>query len=422
MSATQPPSKSKRLRPLLILGGAVLVIFALSMLSNTPEDRPQQDMAPLVRVVPATPSPYRFTVRANGSVSPRTESELISQVEGEITEMSPALVAGGFFAEGDLLARIDSADYRVDREAARAQVARAESEHRRAKKELDRQGRLADRSVSSESRIDDAENNYRIAEASLREAQARLERAERDLARTEIRAPYRGRVRSEQVDVGQFVSRGNPIATIYAVDFAEIRLPIPDRELAFLDIPLVPDATREQSEAAYYGARVRLNAEFAGAHHEWEGRLVRSEAELDARSRMIYLVARVPDPFGLETPRTAPLAIGLFVEAEIEGQAIPEAFLLPRDALRPGEQVYVVDKEGQIDFRDIELLRTERDQIVVAGGLKPGERVCTSALDAAIDGMHVRVADPLGQSTTEGLAETRELPGATAGEPAEAIQ
>lgn len=392
------------LRPLLILGAAVLVIFALSALQRTPEEKPHQNIAPLVRVVPATPSPYRFSVRANGEVSPRTESDLIPQVAGEIVEMSPALVAGGFFEEGDLLARIDAADYRVDREAARAQVARAKSEYRRADKELKRQGRLAEGSVASESRIDDAENAYHIAEASHREAEARLERADRDLSRTEIRAPYRGRVRSETVDLGQFVNRGNTIARIYAVDFAEVRLPIPDRELAFLDIPLVPGALRENTEAAYYGARVRLRAEFAGGVHEWEGHLVRSEAELDPRSRMIHLVARVEDPFGLQTERTAPLAIGLFVEAEIEGRAIPTAFLLPRDALRPGEQVYVIDDEGRVRFRKIELLRTERDQIVVASGLNAGERVCTSALDAAIDGMIVRVADPAGKTAVEGLA------------------
>jgi RND family efflux transporter MFP subunit len=398
--------RSPKLRPLLILGAAALVILILFLGRRSPEERPQQNAAPLVRVSTATAAPFQFTVSANGSVSPRTESDLIPQVSGEIIEMSPSLVAGGFFEAGDLLTRIDAADYRVDREAARAQVARARSEHGRTKKELDRQRRLAGQSIASESRIDDAENEFKISEASLREAEARLERAERDLDRTSIRAPYRGRVRSEQVDVGQFVTRGTAIARIYAVDYAEIRLPLPDRELAFLDvIPLGTGGVESEGGAAPNGARVHLKADFAGASHQWEGQLVRTEAELDPRSRMVHLVARVADPFGLETERTAPLAIGLFVDATIEGQKLDEAFVLPRDALRPGDQVYIVDPEGRIRFRKIELLRTERDRIIVGGGLQPGERVCTSPLDAALDGMQVRV---VGAADPQGLADRLE--------------
>lgn len=389
-----------KLQPLLILGAALLVVFVLFRLQRSPEERPRQDTAPLVRVVIAEPAAFHFEVVANGAVSPRTESDLIPQVSGEIVEMSPALVAGGFFESGDLLARIDEADYRVDREAARAQVARAESEYGRAKKELGRQQQLADRSVASQSRIDDSENAFRIAEASLRESQARLERASRDLERTTIRAPYRGRVRSEQVDVGQFVNRGDRIARIYAVDFAEIRLPLPDRELAYLDVPLGPQA-KSDSEIPPDAPQVWLEANFAGEAHRWEGRLVRTEAELDPRSRMVNLVARVADPFGLETERSAPLAIGLFVEARIEGLHVDRAFVLPRDSLRPDNRLYLVDANDQIQFREVELLRTERDRIIVGSGLVAGDRVCTSPLDAALEGMNVRVVEDAAQPSVE---------------------
>lgn len=400
-------SAASKLRPILILAFAALLVVVLALVQRRPEERPQPDAAPLVRVAKAQPADYRLVVRANGNVQPSVEGDLVPQVSGEIVEMSPALVAGGFFEKDELLARIDAADYRVERAAARAQVARARSEFDRAEKELQRQRRLADRSVASQSRIDDAENAYRIAEASLQEARARLERADRDLARTEIRAPYRGRVWEENVDLGQFVNRGNPIARLYAVDYAEVRLPIPDRELAYLDIPQVRPTLGGAANDAPNGPRVLLTAEFAGAERSWEGRIVRTEAELDPRSRMIHLVARVPDPFGLETERDAPLAIGLFVDAAIEGRSLEDVYLLPRDALRPGDRVYVVDDEGQIRFRDVELVRTERDQIVVAAGLAPGERVCTSALDAAIDGMRVRVAapKPAAAATGEGLAD-----------------
>lgn len=398
------------LRPLLILGAALLIVATLLVLRQSPEERPQRNAAPLVRTTIAEPTDYRFVVRANGSVTPRTESELIPQVSGEVVEMSPKLVAGGFFQDGDFLARIDPADYRVDREAARAQVARAQSEFARAEKELERQKRLADRSVASQARIDDSVNAYRVAEASLREAQARLERAERDLARTEIRAPFRGRVRSKQVDLGQFVNRGESIAVLYAIDFAEVRLPVPDRELAYLDLDKLRAAIAG-TEAGTIGARVTLHAEFAGSDHQWVGELDRTEGELDPKSRMIHLVARVPDPYLLEPPRSAPLAIGLFVEAVIEGREVEDAFVLPRDALRAGGHVYVVDDESRLHFRDVEVLRTERDQVILAGGLESGERVCTSPLDAALDGMLVRVA-PSDREQDSGIAAAEEKPAA----------
>ena len=391
----------KTVRPVLILAATFLVILMLFLGRRTPEENPKSYPPPLVRVAIGTPTSYQFSVPANGSVSPRTETDLIPQVSGEVISMSPALVAGGFFVAGVELARIDGADYRVNREATRAQVARAESDYARAEKELSRQSRLATQSVASESRIDDAENAYRVAEASLREAEARLERAERDLARTRILAPYRGRVRSEQIDLGQFVDRGQAIATVYAVDFAEVRLPIPDRELAFLDVPLTHGTTTAES-AELIGPKVLISADFAGGFHEWEGRLVRSEAELDPRSRMVHLVARVADPFGLSTPRSAPLAIGLFVDAVITGQTAEGAFLLPRDSLRPNSQVFIVDAENRIHFRDVTLLRAERDQIVIGSGLEAGDRVCTSPLDAAIEGMLVRV---VGSPTPEAFTD-----------------
>lgn len=394
-----------RLQPLWILAAAALVVATLLWLREEPAERPRTDTSPLVRVIEARPGPHRFRVAANGTVSPRTESDLIPQVSGEIVEMSPSLVAGGYFQEGDLLARIDDADYRVEAAAARALVARARSEFQRAEKERARQRRLADRSVASESRIDDAENAFGIAAASLEEARARLQRAERDLARTEIRAPYRGLVRSEQVDLGQFVNRGSPIARIYAVDAAEVRLPVPDRELAYLDMEQLGRQIASPGGVETVGARVILRAEFAGAAHEWIGHLVRTEGELDPRSRMVRLVARVLDPLGLETPRSAPLTIGLFVDAEIEGRRLEDAFVLPRDALRAGDRLFVVDDEGRIRFRDVELLRATRDHIVVRDGLVAGDRVCTSALEAAIDGMAVRVAgDAPAPAAPEGVA------------------
>lgn len=373
----------------MIVFATLAVVIALWAFSGKPPEQELPTSAPLVRVERAEPRDHRFVVRAHGSVAPRAESDLVPQVSGEVVWMSRSLVPGGFFEKGEALLEIDRADYEVEREAARAAVARAESEFARAETERDRQRQLADRSVASQARIDDAENRYNVTRAQLAEAKARLRRAVRDLERTKLRAPYPGRVRSEKVDLGQFVQRGTSIGSIYSVDYAEVRLPLPDRELAYVDVPLV--ARRSEGGVENGGSPVTLRAEFAGAQRSWQGEIVRTEGELDPRSRMVHVVARVADPYAADIDM--PLAVGLFVEAEIVGRTLEGAYVLPRTALRPGGRVYVVAPDDTLEVRDVEVVRTERDRIVIGAGLAPGDRVCVSPLGAAIEGMEVRVAD-----------------------------
>jgi RND family efflux transporter MFP subunit len=329
---------------------------------------------------------------------PRTESDLIPQVSGEVIWVSPRLVSGGFFEEDDPLLRIDPSDHRVELEAARAVVARTKSEFARAETEIERQRSLAVQGVASQARIDDAENAFQVAEAELREQTAKLARAERDLDRAEIRAPYQGRVRSERVDVGQFVSRGVSIATLYATDYAEVRLPLPDRDLFYLDIPFDLSGKQVTSDGdpteLQLGPKVQLRAEFAGRPRTWIGHIVRTEGEIDAKSRMVHLVARVEDPYGQNgTTGSAPLAVGLFVEAEIQGRRVENVFVLPRTALRTdagNDLAYVVDAGDRLRFKAVEVLRAKRDVVVIGSGLRPGDRVCVSPMAAAVNGMAVR--------------------------------
>ncbi len=348
-------------------------------------------LAPLVRVTEVLPRNLVLKVRGHGTVVPRSESDLVPQVSGEVVWVSPALAPGGFFDAGEPLLRIDPTDYELALEAAAAAAARAESEVVKSRKELERQRRLAESEAASEARIDQVENAFRGAKAGLREAGARRQRAERDLARTELRAPYTGRVREENVDVGQFASRGAPLAKLYAVDFAEVRVPVPDRELAYLDLPL---AYRDGKTSASEGPRVELRAEFAGTEHRWTGRLVRTEGEIDPRSRTVTVVARVEEPYARSgNGARPPLAVGLFVDVEIEGRQVERAVVLPRLALREGNHVYVVDDDDRLRIRAVEVLREDRDEVVITAGLAAGERVTLSPLRGAVDGMVVRVAE-----------------------------
>jgi RND family efflux transporter MFP subunit len=198
-------------------------------------------------------------------------------------------------------------------------------------------------------------------------------------------APYDGRVRSERVDAGQFVRRGEAIGTVYAVDFAEVRLPIHANELAYLDLPI-----SKAGQALATQSEVTLSAEFAGTVHSWQGKVVRTEGELDPTTRMVQVVAQVANPYDSRQER-APLAVGLFVDAMIHGKTISNATVLPRSALRRGNQVFVVDEQDRLRFRTVNVLRLVDDQVYIGEGLRGGERVCVSALQSTTDGMLVRV-------------------------------
>jgi RND family efflux transporter MFP subunit len=310
-------------------------------------------------------------------------------VDGKIVAISPSLVSGGFFAQGDVLLEIEPLDYRTRLAKARAFLDRSTSDLDNAQKNHKRQERLLARGAVSDAHLDDAFNRLKIAEATLQEAKANLSQAERDLARTKIMAPFDGRVRSERVDVGQFVRRGDQVGTIYATDYAEVRLPIHDDELAFLDIPLL----HHDQELATY-PDVTLSANFAGDRRQWQGQVVRTEGELDPETRMIHVVARVADPYGNaggQSGAIAPLSIGLFVDAEIHGRTEANVTVLPRTALRDDNQLLIVDRENKLRFRQVEVLRVNGSNVYVGKGVAPGDRVCLSAMQSSMEGMLVRV-------------------------------
>jgi RND family efflux transporter MFP subunit len=381
--------RARRWLPLALLAAGALGVMLL--LATRPEvaTRPPGSAAPLVRTVQVELADVQLSVRTHGTVAPRTESELIPEVAGSVVWVSPALVSGGFFEQGEPLLRIDPADYAAALERARATLLQRQSEFERARKDLARRKGLAAREYASAAQLDDSVTAATVADAALRTARAELERAERDHARTEIRAPFAGRVREERVDVGQFVNRGGAIAKLYAIDYAEVRLPVPDDELAHLDLPLAAPGPAE----AAGGPLVVLRARFAGEEREWEGRVVRTEGEIDPRSRMVHVVARIDDPYARRAPDArAPLAVGLFVEAEILGRAAEQVAALPRAALRGRDQVFVVDSADKLRFRTVDVLRVGREQVLIRAGLEPGERVCLSPLESAVDGMQVRVA------------------------------
>ena len=363
-----------------------------TLLSTRPQLDPSEPepVAPAVRVMRVNPGSERMVVHAQGTVAPRTEAELVPEVSGNVLWISPKLVAGGYFEKGEPLLRIDDRDYRYALARAAAAVDRAIAENEFATFELRRLLEMEASDFISPSDLETGMRAARVTEATLADARAALNQAELDLSRTEVLAPFTGLVRSERVDPGQFVNRGSAIAKLYAVDFVEVRLPIADRQLAYLDIPPMQRGELDESSAP----EVLLSADFAGRHYRWRGAIVRTEAEIDMRSRMVNAVARVRTPGDAAgNPDYAPPPVGLFVEAEIQGRSAENVVVAPRSAIRNGNQVLIVDDDDRLRFRTVGIARIYGDDAYIDGGLEKGERVCLTVLQAVIDGMRVEVVE-----------------------------
>lgn len=384
--------------PVGILLGAVVVA---SLLVGARKELPKQEevsTAMLVDVIEVDQKNVDLRIITQGTVEPRTETSLLSEIRGKIIEVSPQFVAGGFFAPGDLLVQIDPSDYQVQVKSAQAalasrqaqlaqEVARAEQ----AKKDWEQlQGKRGEASDLVLRRPQLAE-----AQASVRAAEADLEQAQRDLERTSIRAPYEGMVRTKMADIGQFVSVGAQLGEIFAVDYAEVRLPLSDRDLAFIELPRQADAPGDNNELVQRAYPVaQLSAEIAGRLHQWTAPVVRSEGVIDRSSRVTYVVAQVADPYGLHRQENSlPLRMGSFVEAELDGLTVEAVFAVPRYVIKGTNQLLVMDDDGRLRIREVDVVRAERDFAYVEGGLSVGERVVTTAIETPIEGMALRTRD-----------------------------
>lgn len=387
----------------------VLVIAVLAvaggvtalMLANPVKAAPRPSMAniPLVRVMEAAPTNVQLTVYSQGSVQPRTQIVLSPEISGVVAEVSPSLVPGGFFETGEVLVRIESKDYELAATqalaqviAAKARLVREQAEADVAKTEWEELG-----GGRTPSALTLREPQLAEAQAALASAEATLEQARRELEKTRLKAPFAGRVSSEDVDIGQFVNRGAPLAVLQSVETAEVRLPIPPDQAGYAELPI---PWRE----GMGGGRpeVHLSGQLGGDTHTWTGRIVRTESEVDTRTRMIIAVAEVANPYERrDDVQRPPLLAGLFVNAEILGHTLTNVYEIPRDAVRGRDRLLIVDPENRLRFRTVDIVRAERGRVVIEKGLDPGERICLSPLEAPVDGMQVR----LGESGAQGAAQ-----------------
>ena len=394
----------KFMLPLFLIIGSVLVVIALAswQKSKSAERKPDTEKAVLVETIDAEVVSLNFTVNSQGTVRPRTETTLVSEVSGKIVSVAPEFVAGGFFRAGQQLLQIDPSDYETALKRAEAALA-------------SRVARLADETARSEQALRDWKNmgkqgqpsdlvlrkpQVADAKANVSAAEADVQKARRDLERTSISLPYDGLVKQKAVDIGQYVTLGTRLGVTFAIDTAEVRLPLTHDDLNYLDLPSETEVRNNDKPFP----PVTLSARNGDGVSQWQARIIRTEGVVDETSRVIFAVAQVVDPYGvLGQSHQQELKIGTFVNAEIQGLPADNVVVLPRYVLRADNTVLTANADNELEILPVTVLRAEPKKVYLSGGIEGGTRVVITTLDAPVPGtkLAIRGLDEPVQDTAE---------------------
>jgi RND family efflux transporter MFP subunit len=380
--------KNKKLIPIAIFGGLLLIAMIIRLNPPQPEQRVPFSgpmMTVETRVVEQTD--YPIMLESYGTVQPRTRSILVAQVGGQIVSVNENVRDGGFFEEGDVLAKIDPRDYEADvriAEAtlmdARQALAEAEARTNQAKEDWARLGNSGE-APDLVLRIPQLE----AAKAKVISAESALQKAKLDLERTNIIAPFAGRILRKFVDLGQVVSPNTQLAEIYATDYVEIRLPLRNRDLPYIDLP----ESYRFGDVSRTSGHVEIHSDLGGKD-SWDAELVRTEGAIDETARQLHVIAQIDDPFGRDNEDRAPLKIGQYVTARLEGKTVPGALVIPNNTIYQGTYVYTVE-DGILRRRDIEIDWQNDVDAIIGTGLSPGDLLVTTPLGQVTSGIRVTV-------------------------------
>lgn len=372
--------------PLLIVVLGIGVAIALGATKPPPEKKEDSLRLVSLYVDDVRSDTVTMSVQTQGEVRPKTEIDIVPQVSGRVVSVSDAFAEGAEFAPDTTLIKIDDAEYKLAVIRAEARVAEAVTnlERELANAQIKRDEWKVKKNTKTPTPFALNEPQVEEARAKIRSAEAELAEARLNLARTQIKVPFRGRVRSKMVGLGQYVTPGVPLGRVFSTDTIEIRLPLTDAQLFELNLPLGFMAEGENAPA------VTLRARVGNREHTWQGRIVRTQAAVDQQTRLIYAFAEVSDPYGLSEESTMPLAVGLFVTAEIEGTEQRTAYTIPRVALRKDDEVYVIKDDETLEIRKVDVLSTSEERVLLSGGVQVGEQVVTSTIPAAVNGMRVQ--------------------------------
>ena len=367
-----------RLAPLFVIFIGIFFAFIISISSPKPKKGIEFPKPTPVFYEELKKQDITLRVKSNGEVKPLNEINLISQVSGKIIDAADEFVDGGIIKAGSPLVWVDDRDYQLA-------VISAESNVAKAKKLLEREiaeSELARRDWK-ELGIGDANPltlripQLKEAEANVNAANANLERAKLNLERTVVTLPFQGIIKKKITGIGQFVGAGSILATAFSTEEVQIALPLTDYELSYLGLPLAYQGQYSSSP------EVKFISNISNKKYEWNGRITRTAGSIDPPTRLVYVYAEVLNPYDTSPP----LAIGMFVDAEIEGKKISDAFLIPNSSITDDTFINTIDDENYLRIKEVEVLGVVDDYLVIKGDIKEGVRVVTSPLNNAEDGM-----------------------------------
>jgi RND family efflux transporter MFP subunit len=382
--------KMKRaLLPFLVIVIALVLTFALVNSRKTPKPHEAPHLGPLVDVGILTKANRQILISGTGSAQSRYEVSITPQVKGRVSELSPQMVAGGTFQKDELLFAIEDVDYQLAIAHAQANLAQAELE-------LLRNENLADlarkewHSLNSESALEPNplvvyEPQLKSARALRDAAQANVKQAELNLERTRVFAPFDCYVRSEQLEIGQFLNTGAPVAIVAGIDQMEIVVPLSLDEIVWLQVPR--KGTKQR------GSLAKVELQSGGRTFHWQGEITRALGEIDPRNRMARVVVTVNDPFAEDTEKMNllnDLLPGMFVNVQILGEELSGVISVPRGAMHDNDTIWVIDDENRLHIREVDILRRERDEVLIRSGLEANEKIVLTNLSGAAEGMLLR--------------------------------
>ncbi|WNO08741.1 efflux RND transporter periplasmic adaptor subunit [Teredinibacter sp. KSP-S5-2] len=356
-----------------ILIPGVFIIVMVVVLSPKPKPVPKPpETLTQVAVVPVQMQQASVDVITQGTVSPRREIDIVARVAGEVVSVAPNFVDGGFFNEDETLVSIDRADYEYALAGAKSKLANAEqalaSERGRARQAKREWQDLGNRDAND---LFLRKPQLAASEEAVKAAKADVNNAQLNLARTAISVPFAGRIRTTYADLGQYVTPGTRIARIYDTSVAEVRLPLTDRQVALVDLPLGVNQGLNDSLAT-----VKVSAEIGGTRYYWDGKIKRTEASVDTQSRMYYAVAEIENPFITdESSGRPPLLVGLFVDVEIKGKQLDQVAKLPENAVFRRNRIYALDEKNVVQEKQVNVIKHQDGHVWIRDGLTQNTKV-----------------------------------------------
>tara|TARA_R110000850_G_scaffold250468_1_gene375648 strand:- start:35 stop:1294 length:1260 start_codon:yes stop_codon:yes gene_type:complete len=377
------------------------LVFAAYIVSSNPptakRGRPSATPQLSVQVQKLTRSDLALTIDSYGTIQPRTQSKLLPQVSGQIISISPKFRAGGFFEQGDILVQLDQRDLLAEVKISQASLFSAKQNLSEEQARVEQAKQDWQRLGNSEQAPDLVLRKPQLlaAQATVLSAQASLAKAKLALERSDIVAPYTGRILNKSVDVGQVVSVGTELAEIYAVDYVEIRLPLKNKDLPYM---ILPENSRFEDETTQDQPAVTIYSDLA-TRQSWFGKVVRTEGAFDEASQQLFVVAQIDDPYGKNDSDSMPLKIGQYVSAKIAGKVIKKALTIPNRAIYQGSYVYVVE-DNLLKRKNITIAWQNDEVAMIKTGVETNQLLVLTPLGQVTSGTIVNVSSIDGQDIT----------------------